>query len=364
MASDIVFLKDEKLRQLATVIRGHEVENLKNLYFKSVGEQAKYLRICNSNQVSVETILNACGDLVSTYKDDTVRAPIAALILSHMEVCLNNALQIFTNYTLRRTYLDKITTHVDNLIKDLNDLNTSNPTDVATLTNKIQHYKEAVTNFTKMSVNSLASQEFSKNLRISGIEFQTLVKRYQANLGFDGPFEYLKEEQKLLVYDAIIEASGRGKVLNHKILNAIALPRSSSRSSIESKDISIMDAGMLLYNAATITWDVYTSDHPIQTAMRNAVKQVASKGGAVLKEIVQAAILTGLEGIAATSLFVTGIGFVVGILGSYILGEIAGDIFDLIFGSGGTKPLPNEGFIYYVADMPNGKDLAKQIANK
>ncbi|KAF3447779.1 hypothetical protein FNV43_RR08483 [Rhamnella rubrinervis] len=363
MASDIVFLKDEKLRQLATVIRGHEVENLKNLYFKSVGEQAKYLRICNSNQVSVETILNACGDLVSEYKDDTVRAPIGALILSYVEVCLNNALQIFTNYTLRRTYLDKITTHVDNLIKDLNDLNTSNPIDVATLTNQIQHYKEAVTNFTEMSVNSRASQEFSKNLRESGIEFQTLVKRYQASLGFDGPFEYLKDEQKLLVYDAIIEASGRGKVLNHKILNAIALPRSSS-SSIESKDMSIKDAGMLLYNAAHITWDVYTSDHPIQTAMRDAVKQVASKGGAVLKEIVKAAIVTGLEGIEATSLFVTGIGFVVGILGSYILGEIAGDIFDLIFGSGGTKPLPNEGFIFYVAEMPNGKDLAKQIANK
>ncbi|KAF3447785.1 hypothetical protein FNV43_RR08489 [Rhamnella rubrinervis] len=129
----------------------------------------------------------------------------------------------------------------------------------------------------------------------------------------------------MCVHDAIIEASGRGKVLNHKILNAIALPRSSS--SIESKDISIKDAGVFLYNAAHITWDVYTSDHPIQTAMRDAVKQVASKGGAVLKEIVKAAILTGLEGIEATSLFVTGIGFVVGILGSYIVGEIAGDIF-------------------------------------
>ncbi|KAF3447813.1 hypothetical protein FNV43_RR08518 [Rhamnella rubrinervis] len=360
MASDIVFLKDEKLRQLAHVIRGHEVENLKNLRFKSVGEQMKYLRICNSNHVSVETILNACDDLVSKYKNDTVRAPIAALILSYMEVCLNNALQVFTNYTLRRSYLEKITTHVDNLIQDLNDLNTSNPTDVATLTHQIQHYKEAVTNYSKMSVNSRASQEFSRNLRNSGIEFKTLVKRYQATLGFGGLFEQLKDEQKLLVYDAIIEASGRGKVLNHKTLNAIALPRSSN----ESKDMSIKDAGMLLYNAANITWDVYTSDHPIQTAMRDAVTLAASEGGAVLKEIVKAAILTGLEGIEATSLFVTGIGFVVGIVGSYILGEIAGEMFDLIFGSGGTKPLPNEGFIFYVADMPNGKDLAKQIANK
>ncbi|KAF3447945.1 hypothetical protein FNV43_RR08652 [Rhamnella rubrinervis] len=312
MASDIVFLKDEKLRQLATVIRGHEVENVKNLYFKSVGQQAKYLRICNSNQESVENILNVCGDLVSKYKDDTVRVPIAALILSYGEVCLNNALQIFTNYTLRRTYLDKITTQVDNLMKDLNDLNTSNPTDVATLTNQIQHYEEAVTNFTKMSVNSRASQEFSRNLRKSGIEFQTLVKRYQASLGFDGPFEYLQDELKLQVYEEIIEASGRGK--------AIALP-------FKSKDISIKDAGVFLYNAANIAWDVYTSDHPIQTAMRDAVKQVASQGGAVLQEIVEAAITTGLVGIEATSLFVAGIGVVVGIVGSYILGEIAGVIF-------------------------------------
>lgn len=150
------------------------------------------------------------------------------------------------------------------------------------------------------------------------------------------------------------------KVMNHKMVNAIALPTSS----IESKDISIKDAGVLLYNAASITWEVNTSDHPIQTAMRDAVKQAASTGGAVLKEIVKAAILTGLEGIEATSLFVTGIVFVVGIGGSYILEEIAGKIFYLIFGSGGTKPLPNDGFIFYVADMPNGKDLAKQIAKK
>lgn len=166
------------------------------------------------------------------------------------------------------------------------------------------------------------------------------------------------------MYDSIIEASGRGKVLNDKILKAIAVPKTGRSRGDESKDISIKGAGMLLYNAASITWDVYTSDHPIQTAMRDAVKQVASKGGAVLQEIVEAAIVTGLVGIEATSLFVTGIGFVVGMVASYILGEIAGEIFDLIFGSGGTKPLPNEGFIFYVADMPNGKDLAKQIANK
>ncbi|KAF3447947.1 hypothetical protein FNV43_RR08654 [Rhamnella rubrinervis] len=323
MASDIYFLAGDKLRQLATVIRGYEVENLKNLYFKSVGEQTTYLRICNSNQETVETILDVCGDLVTKYKDDTVRGPIAASLLSYMEVCLNNALQIFTDYTLRSSYLDKITTHLDNLINDFNDLDTSNPTDVAALTDLIQNYNEAMTNSTKMCVNSHASQEFSRNLKNSGIEFQTLVQNYQGTLGFDGLFEELEDTQKLLVYDAINEASGRGKVLNDKILKAIAVPTGRK----EAGDISIKDAGTFLFTAAYITWDVYTSDHPIETAMRDAVKQVASLGGAVLQDIVEAAITTGLVGIEATALFVTGIGFVVGIVGSFILGAIAGEIF-------------------------------------
>lgn len=165
------------------------------------------------------------------------------------------------------------------------------------------------------------------------------------------------------MYDAIIEASGRGKAQNHKVLTkAHALTK---RSTDKSKAITKKDVGMFLCNAASISWDVYTSDHPIETAIRDAVKEAASQaGGAVLKHIVKAAITAGLEGIAATGLFVTGVGVVAGFLGSFILGEIAGEVFDLIFDSGGTKPLPTEGYIFYVAEMPNGKNLAKQIASK
>lgn len=147
------------------------------------------------------------------------------------------------------------------------------------------------------------------------------------------------------------------------MLKAIAVPGSFS-SSNELKDISIKDVfakGVFMYNAATITWDVYSSEHKMNTATRDAITNIASKGGAVLEDIVEAAMLT-LEVEAETSLLVTGVGFVVGILGSYILGQIAGKIFDLIFGSGGTATLPDQGYILYVATMPDGKDLARLVA--
>ncbi|XP_015880163.2 uncharacterized protein LOC107416209 [Ziziphus jujuba] len=362
MASDIIFLNDAKLRTLADMIHGIERKNLGDLNFASTTEEVVYLRICNNNLQSVGNLLDQSGETVRKYKSDDVRGPIAVLIHSYTETCLNNALQIFNNYTLRRDYLDKLTSHLQNLIKELDDLDTSNHADVAALNDQIKHYNEAVINYTKMTQNTRASEDFSRRLRSSGIDFPTFVKKYQTILGFSGPFDKLTDEQKLLVYDAIIEASGRGKVLSHKVLKAIALP--GSFSSNEVKHISIKDVfgkAMLLKNAASITWDVYTSDHPIRTATRDAIVEIAKKGGALLEDIVTAAIVT-LEIAEATSLFVTGVGFVAGFVGGYIVGEIAGAVFDAIFGSAGNNPLPNKDHIFYVATMPDGKELARIIA--
>lgn len=163
------------------------------------------------------------------------------------------------------------------------------------------------------------------------------------------------------MYDAIIEASGRGKVLNHKVLQAIAVP--GSYNSNDLKDLSILSdiATILLKNAATIAWDVYVRDRPIKEATRDVVVNLAKKGGALLEDIVTAAIVT-LEIAEATSLFVTGVGFVAGIIGAYIVGEIAGEVFDAIFGSAGTNPVPNKDHIFYVAAMPDGKREARIVA--
>lgn len=145
------------------------------------------------------------------------------------------------------------------------------------------------------------------------------------------------------------------------MLKAIALPGSYRNNEV--KDISIKDQfgkAMLLVNAARISWDVFTSEHPIKTATRDAMVQAAKKGGALLGDIVSAAMVT-LEIAEASTLFVTGVGFVVGFVAGYIVGEIAGSVFDAIFGSAGSDPLPNKDHIFYVAIMPDGKELARII---
>ncbi|XP_060672162.1 uncharacterized protein LOC107416216 [Ziziphus jujuba] len=362
MASDIIFLPAAKLRVLAERIHLIERTNLADIQFASTTEEVVYLRISNSNLQSVGSILDASDAAVTKYASDAVRRPIASLIFAYTETCLNNALQIFNNYTVRKDNLDKITTHLQNLIKELDDLDTSNSADVTALTEKIEKFNEAITNYTKMTANTRASEDFSRRLKDSGIDFPTLVRRYQANLGFSGQFEKLTDEQKILVYDSIIEASGRGKVLTHKVLKAISVPGSFRSNQL--KDITIEDAfgkAVLLKNAAVITWDVFTAEHPIKAVTRDAIVIAANKGGALLGDIVSAAMVT-LEVAEASALFVTGVGFVVGFAAGFIVGQIAGAVFDAIFGSGGSDPLPNQDQLFYAATMPDGKELARLIA--
>lgn len=159
------------------------------------------------------------------------------------------------------------------------------------------------------------------------------------------------------MYDAIIEASGRLSVLDDKGLKAL----SYGKDTRSIKDYG--QKGMFLMKVGIIIWDIYSSDQPIQTATREAMVQAAKKGGATLGKIVGAAAATQLVGVQATTLFVTALGLAGGVVGGFIFGAAAGLLFDLIFGSGGEAVLPTDGLIFYVAPMPNGKDLAKQIAH-
>ncbi|XP_060674510.1 uncharacterized protein LOC107405529 [Ziziphus jujuba] len=377
----IVFLKDKKLRELSDLIYGQEVENIQNIKFSSEAERVKYLSSCLSNYNSIKSLLNGGVALVTKYENDVVRGPIAAEILSYIETCLNSALQIVRNYTVRKDYLAKINAHVQSLMEELE---IDNPAQVSQLTNRVQHYNKAVMEYTKM-YQSTASQEFSRMLKNNGIKFQTLVDSYRAKLRIHGPFKNLTDEQKLQVYDAIIEASGRGKVLVEETLKAIAVPRNDDTNLHEENKLETKfeassgnitmtkyalktnnDAGkaLLLFKAAYITWDIYTSDHTITTTTRHAVQEAAKLAGAPLVEIIQAAVETGLEGVEASVVFVTAVGLAVGLVGAFIIGEVAGLLFDLIFGSGGAElPLSTQGHVFHVAAMPNGKELALQIAH-
>ncbi|KAF3449403.1 hypothetical protein FNV43_RR10131 [Rhamnella rubrinervis] len=148
MAADLVFLKDEKLRILAELIYKQEVLNIQSL------------------------ILGA--ELKTKFQNDSVRSPIAVTIHAYTESCINNALQIFQNYTVRKDYLEKIHEHVQHLITSLEQLDTQNAADVAALATQVEDCNKAiVTNAVKY--RSPASQEFSRLLKAQNITFENLV---------------------------------------------------------------------------------------------------------------------------------------------------------------------------------------------
>ncbi|XP_042450625.1 uncharacterized protein LOC122035272 [Zingiber officinale] len=255
---------------------------------------------------SVNTLLDDCNAIVNRYKDDDgVRRSIADQILGYTEHCLNNALQLISNYTLRRSYLDKMMDHQLQLFQALEELDTSSGDAVVDFTESIQEHDRLVMRYMRLNLNPHASAEFSRYLRNVGIGFNDLVRSFQSRLGYTGRFEDLKIEQKL-----------------------------------------------------EIIWDVYSSDHPITTATREALVLAAETGGAALGKLVGVAVATQLTGQAATTLFVMAVGLIGGFVGDFILGAVAGFLFDRIFSSGGEAVLPTNGFILYV--VAKGETLASR----
>lgn len=126
---------------------------------------------------SVNTLLDDCNAIVIRYKDDGVRGPIADQILGYAEHCLNNALQLIMNYTLRRSYLDKMMDHHLQLFQALEELDTSSQDAVVDFTESIQEYDQLVMSYMRLNLNSHASAEFSRYLRNVGIGFDELVRR-------------------------------------------------------------------------------------------------------------------------------------------------------------------------------------------
>lgn len=355
-SSEVIFLKEEKLRQLADLIRGHEINNMYYTKFCGLDDQLKYITMINDNKKSVITILDNCKGLINRYKDDTVRGPIASDILVYAEHCLNYALQFFRNYTVRKEYLDKMTDHLHQLFHALEDLNTCGEADVAYFKEDVEHYNHRIMSYIRLSANSYASEEFSRYLRNIGIGFHELVRSYQVKLGYSGRFEDMEEGQKLEVYGAIIEASGRLNVLEDGGRKALRVNKKTDIFKYGSK-------AMFMYNVGSIVWDVYTSEHPLRTTTKAVIVELAKYEGAELGELVGSAIAAELVAAEACAAVVTAVTMLAGVAGGFIFGAIAGALFDLIFGSGGAAVLPTNGFILYAAPMPNGRDIAKQIAN-
>ncbi|CAA0838395.1 Unknown protein [Striga hermonthica] len=395
--ANTVFLQDQKLRQLAQVIRGHEVNNMYHITFSSIGEQLQYLRIANDNMASVNTILDDANAMLHSYRGDSARLSVANIIHTYVEHSLNNALQLVPNYTLRRDYLDKMIEHHKVVFEALESLNTNDQSQVNELAEAVKELDDVNISYMRLSLNPHASAEFSRYLRSIAITFEDLVSGHQRQLGYTGTFENLEIEQKLDVYASILERSGRLSVLaaynnelatttGNKLLGGdddvdmksddsaaaskaapaatfdLNVPVKASAVLYSRKMPSLGSAAMFLLDIGMIVWEVYSADHSLTMALREALIFAAEVGGAALGKLVGVTVASGLTGLAATTLFVTAVGLVTGFVGAFIFGALAGFLFDRIFSTGGQAPLPTDGFVVYVAPMPNGHQIARQIA--
>ncbi|KAA8536978.1 hypothetical protein F0562_029456 [Nyssa sinensis] len=346
----ITLLNVEQLRKLAKIVNYKEAEAIKSIQFKSEPERAKYLRNSKANYESIVRLLDDGGELERKFQNDKTLAPIAHDIFSYVQKCVNLALQAVRNYCLRMNFLNKIGEHAKTLMNELRvlqEVDPGNVTNAARLAKEAAQYKNAMLEYTKKYQNPM-SRSFPKWLKESGLKFEDLVQRYQAKLKFDGPFKHLEDTKKIKVYEEIIEPSGRGKVIVNNL----------------SKAFGIAGIAVLLFTAGIMVWDIFSSEHILETATRDVVSTIALVGGAMLGKVVGAALSTVLVGVKASALFVLMAGIISSIVGAFILGEFAGWFIDLIFGSGGSTPLSTDGHQCYIAPMADVEALARQMAHQ
>ncbi|XP_038878346.1 uncharacterized protein LOC120070604 [Benincasa hispida] len=341
----LLLLEGEKLRQLARIIRNQEIESVKNIQFKSEPEQVKYMRSVGDNYHAALKLLDDAENVKQTFKDDETKSSIAHETYSYVEKAVNISLQAVRNYTLRANYLSKIGAHSKDIFEALKTLDPNNVTNVARLAKEANQYNESM-QLLMIKHQSPASRNFSKWLKDSGTKFEDLVARYQNKRGFTGLFKNLKDEEKLLVYNDIIEASGRGSVI------ADTLSTISGAAGIL----------FLILAAGIMVWDIFTAEHVLQTATKDVMETAAAVGGAMVGQVIGAALPT-LAGVEASALFLMVTAVIGSIVGAFVLGSFVGWLVDVIFSSGGDYPLSTDGHTCYVAPLPDGEAIARQIAH-
>ncbi|GAV86347.1 hypothetical protein CFOL_v3_29778 [Cephalotus follicularis] len=347
----MILLNGPQLGRLASLVRKQEEANIFYIKFESENDQAAYLRECKANYTTAMEILDAGDNLVKEFKNDPARDSIAHDIYSTIEGSLNSAFQWVRNYTLRMSYLQKIKSFSTGAIDIVKTLDTSDTEFVRDLAKATDDYKKAMWELNKKCMSSRTEAVANMFDQMgSRATMDTLIERAQEKLKLRGSFDKLNEEDKIRVYEKVMDISGEEKLVSNAI----------------SKIFGAAGIAVLLFAAGMMVWDIYTSDHPIRTATHDGVVAAASFAGAWAGEFIGTVVATELVGAetfaAATVVAVAGLAF--SFAGAVILGLFAGWLIDSILSSkpSNDKPLSTDGLRCYVAPMPDGVALAHQIA--
>ncbi|XP_044973651.1 uncharacterized protein LOC123441232 [Hordeum vulgare subsp. vulgare] len=350
MSGDLVDLSPGQLHKLADLIHRQEVQKLQELEFNSYAEQQKYLRDANDARDKVYHILDSARDMIAQTEaeKDATKQDIGKDVYDYCTKAIGISLQFIRSYNTRLTYLDKLKTHSDDLIKQLKFLNpATQQKEAQRLALEAGMYKKATLENAK-KFQHFAPNQFSKWLKENKIMFEDLVQENMSKLGFRGAFKNLDDIQKLQVYDNIIAEAGQGKSVVTYSFEALGK----------------VGVAVLVFTAAAMVWDIYTAEDKLEAAVRDSVNALTAVVNLEVGEIVTTAVEAGFVAldIEIASAAVTVIGGVVGFGIGALIGIAAGALLDLIFSSGTSKVEITDGLtVCRVAPMPHGLELARLV---
>ncbi|CAN6270590.1 unnamed protein product, partial [Urochloa humidicola] len=350
MSRELVDLSPGQLHKLADLIHGQEVEKLKGLKFNSYEDQQKYLREAKHARDMVYHILETTKEMIvqTEAEKDATKQDIAKDVYNYCTKGIGVSLQFIRSYNTRLTYLDKLKSHSDDLIKQLKWLNpVTQEKEAQRLALEAGMYKKAMLEYAEKFQHFVPNQ-FSQWLKENKIKFEDLVQETMAKLHLPGPFKNLDNIQKLQVYEKIIAEAGQGNPVVTYSFEALGK----------------LGVSFLVFTAAAMVWDIYTAEDQMQAVVRDSVNALTEVVTLEVGDVVTAAVEAGFAAldIEIASAAVTVIGAVAGFGIGALIGIAAGGLLDLIFSSGTSKVKNTDGLtVCRVAPMPDGLQVARLV---
>ncbi|KAM7486135.1 hypothetical protein LguiA_002144 [Lonicera macranthoides] len=366
-----------------------EAERIKSQPFDSHIEQNKYLELCGSaHDTALDNLKSALDAVQKFFPIDPTKGDIANNTLTYVELGINVAFQTLRNYSVKLSYVQKLSDHANALLSALEELDPQNVINARRLANDAIKYKDAMVrlwNEVNEITLSRSGDEGGKKLRWSklgegvpstmarGSSKEGKAREREREIESDGSFPTGDGDRWRWRGDRERQISGDGdqrgwrgaygdRWVGREVYKKII--KESGQEDIFQMETDITEVGgvaVFLLTAGIMVWDIFTSAH-VETFARDSVQTMANIGGGLIGNVVaEVAATIVADTILASEIFLTGVALLSGIGATFIIAEIAGLFLDMIFGSGGKKVLSTDNIKCYVAPLPDGAEIANQI---
>jgi hypothetical protein len=316
-----------------------EMAAIKSTHYQRSTDQANDMRACNAALAAAEDLLNQEKDDKSC--SDPRKEEVRQTLWQYVRGGLRNAIENIRNMTLRQQYIFQIKTAAITFNTRL-----AAEGNFAELAEEAVQARNTTLNLTRAKLSRTAGA-FSQWMKEQGLTYEQLRARYTER-SFPGvTFENLSDEQKIIVYQDIIRASGRANAI---ITNV-------------SMVMGVMGAAMIILILGCLVWDVVESSNPTLTAVKDAVTLGAGIAGAEAGS--ELGVAVGEAG-GPLGVFVGGV--LGAIIGGFGIGKAANSIFDAMVTAFSVR-IPAEltdhsiwgNPIIYAPLLPDGSELSTSL---